>query len=56
MCFTLFSSNQAFSINHLPPKVLPPNGECIELVLKFVNYIYEFHGLVVLTHSSVEMV
>ena len=42
MCFTLFSSNQAFS----KPLLLP--GECTELVLKFVNYIYEFHGLMVL--------
>ena len=25
-------------------------GECTELVLKFVNYIYEFHGLMVLAH------
>ena len=50
MCFTLFSSNQAFS----KPLLLP--GECTELVLKFVNYIYEFHGLVVLANSFVEMV
>ena len=38
--------------NNLPHKPLPSNGECIELVLKFVNYIYEFHGLVMLAHQS----
>ena len=40
----------------LQPPFLPSTGECIELVLKFVNYIYEFHGLVMLANSSVEMV
>ena len=34
----------------LQPPFLPSTGECIELVLKFVNYIYEFHGLMVLAH------
>ena len=38
--------------NNLPLQPLPSNGECIELVLKIVNYIYEFHGLGVLAHQS----
>ena len=58
---TKCASHSSAAIRHspsinLPPKLLPSNGECTELVLKFVNYIYEFHGLVVLTNSSVEMV
>ena len=36
----------------LQPPFPPSTGECIELVLKFVNYIYEFHGLGVLAHQS----
>ena len=36
----------------LQPPFPPSTGECIELVLKFVNYIYEFHGLVMLEHQS----
>ena len=36
----------------LQPPFLPSTGECIELVLKFVNYIYEFHGLVMLADQS----
>ena len=55
---TKCASHSSAAIRHspltnLPRKPLPSNGECTELVLKFVNYIYEFHGLMVLAHFFV---
>ena len=48
---TKCASHSSAAIRHSPnPRFWP--GECTELVLKFVNYIYEFHGLVMLEHQS----